>query len=72
MRLNYSRVGAENLPAVRYGIISGAKNTVTIVILAAALLLSLERLDWQREDVSNAALGLDHARPIRINFQLPP
>jgi hypothetical protein len=41
------------LPAARYGIISGAKNAVTTVILTAVLLSSLERFDWER-DVSNS------------------
>jgi hypothetical protein len=36
------------LPACRYSIISDAKNEITAVVLAAALLSSLERLDWQR------------------------
>jgi len=49
------------LPAARYGITSGAKNMITTVILAAALLSSSKRFDRQREDVFNAALGLEEA-----------
>jgi len=60
------------LPANRYGIVSGARNRITAVVLAAALLSTLERLDRQREGVSSAALGPDHARRTRINFQLLP
>jgi hypothetical protein len=60
------------LPANRYGIVSGARNRITAVVLAAALLSTLEQLDRQREGVSSAALGPDHARRTPINFQLLP
>jgi hypothetical protein len=49
------------LPAARYGITSGAKNMIATVILAAARLSSSKRFNRQREDVVNAALGLEQA-----------
>jgi hypothetical protein len=59
---NNSRVDAENLPAARYGIISGAKNTITTVILAVAPLSSLERFDRRRRRIQRCARSGSRAK----------
>src|SRR5260370_10861067 len=66
--LKLSAVDAKNLPAARYGIITGLGNTITIVVRPAAVWSFLERLDRQGEEIADAVLGLDHASRSRINF----
>src|ERR1700738_5602806 len=51
---------------------SGARNRITAAVPAAALLSSLERLDWQREDVSSAAFGPDEPWHLRVSLQFAP
>ena len=45
---NSPRVDAENLPAIRYGIVSGAGNETTVVVPVASLLSLLEEIERHR------------------------
>jgi len=56
--------------AASYGIITGADNSVTTVILGRHIFL--ERFDRQSEHVADAALGLNYARCTGIGLQLAP
>src|SRR4029077_10744250 len=63
-------IGTETLMAASYGIITGADNSVTTVILGRHIFL--ERFDRQSEHVADAALGLNYARCTGIGLQLAP
>jgi hypothetical protein len=58
--------------AAGYGIITGADNMVTTVIIRSTFPSFLERFYGQREHITDAALGLDHARRTGIDLKFAP
>src|SRR3981081_486856 len=55
-----------------YRIITAADNPVTAVARWPYSHHFSERLDREREDIADAALGLDHARGTGVDFQVAP
>jgi hypothetical protein len=64
--------GTETLIAAGYGIITGADNMVTSVIIRAGFPSFLERFYRQREHITDTALGSDNARRTGIDLELAP
>ena len=56
----------------RYRIVTAEADMITAVTDAPHFHHFLEWFDRQRENVADAALGLDHARRTGIDFQFPP
>jgi len=64
--------GTKTLIPAGYGIITGAENMVTTVIIRAAFPSFLVRLYRQREHITDTALGSDYARRTGIDLEFAP